>query len=251
MRNIRLYTPQILTVGGDIELDDAAANHLLRVLRANLGDTVTLFNGDGLDYQGAISAVGKRSGTVTLTEAHDPGTESPLKSHIGLCLSKGDRFDWALQKATELGVSAITPLLSERVDVKLPRERLARKQEHWQQVVASACEQSGRAVLPPVAAPSTLADWVQSVAAEVKLVLHHHQSGGLPSGLQPTSVALLIGPEGGLTAGEVNEAQSQGFLPLCLGPRVMRTETAPVAALATLAWHWGDFQSSRRPCQSA
>ncbi len=244
MRNIRLYTPQDLKVGEDIELDEAAANHLLRVLRAKVGDSVTLFNGDGLDYWGAISSVGKRSGTVALASAHNPANESPLQSHIGLCLSKGDRFDWALQKATELGVSAITPLFSERVDVKLPSERVERKLQHWQQVVASACEQSGRAVLPSVAAPLTLSGWLQSVTADVKLVLHHHQAGALPTGIQPTSVALLIGPEGGLSPTEVSDAQTHGFLPLCLGPRVMRTETAPVAALATLAWHWGDFQSS-------
>ncbi len=243
MRNIRLYTPQDLAVDEVIELDEAAANHLLRVLRAKVGDGVTLFNGDGLDYQGVIDTVGKRSGTVALTTVHDPETESPLRSHIGLCLSKGDRFDWALQKATELGVSAITPLFSERVDVKLPSDRIARKQQHWQQVVASACEQSGRAVLPPVALPSTLTDWVRTVSADVKLVLHHHQAGALPKGTQPTSVALLIGPEGGLSPSEVADAQAQGFESLCLGPRVMRTETAPVAALAALAWYWGDFQS--------
>ena len=243
MRQIRLYTPQPLSQGEAISLDDVAASHLVRVLRARIGDAVTLFNGNGLDWLGTVTEVSKRAVQVEVVSSYQPDNESSLKTHLGLCLSKGERFDWAIQKATEMGIHQITPLFSTRVDVKLPSDRLAKRVAHWQQVVISACEQCGRAVIPHVASPMTLSAWLAETDAEMKLVLHHHQQGIL-EGTAPESIALLIGPEGGLTEEEVEMAHEAHFHGLRLGPRVLRTETAPVAALAVIGARWGDIQSS-------
>ena len=150
-------------------------------------------------------------------------------------------MDYAVQKATELGVHRITPLHSERCEVRLSGERQEKREGRWQQVAISACEQSGRAVVPAVEPIQTLTDWVQGVNAELKLVLHHHSALPLHQYAAPTSVALLIGPEGGLTEQEVQAAQAAGFMPVAFGVRVFRTETAPVAALSVLQWLWGDF----------
>ena len=240
VRSIRLYTQQALTGQTTLALEEGPANHLARVLRARVGDNVVLFNGDGCDWQCTVTDIGKRHVTVHIDGGEHVSRESPLNTHLGLCLSKGERFDWAVQKATELGVARITPLLSERVDVKLPADRLDKKQRHWQQIAISACEQCGRAVVPEVSPAIGLDTWVGWVEADLKLVLHHHQRAGLPSE-RPASVALLVGPEGGLSDNEVLSAQHAGFQRLCMGPRVMRTETAPVAALAILGARWGDL----------
>jgi len=240
MREIRLYTSQSLSEGHKLLLDEAAAHHLARVLRARVGDAVTLFNGGGLDWPCRIVQMDKRRVEVTVGPAAPVTTESPIVFHLGLCLSKGDRFDWAIQKSTELGVASITPLFSERVDVKLPAERVQKRVAHWQQIVTSACEQSGRAVVPAVATPTELAIWANDQDADLRLVLHHRQPGGLPTEA-PSSVALLVGPEGGLSDTDLGHAQKAGFQNLKLGPRVLRTETAPAAALAALGARWGDL----------
>ena len=158
-----------------------------------------------------------------------------------MCLSKGDRFDWAIQKATELGVSAISPLYSARVDFTVPPERLARRLAHWQQIVSSACEQSGRVRIPTVNAPTSLTSWVSEAVADVKLVLHCDVHSAPLLAAKPQSVALLIGPEGGLTDEEVAAAEQHHFQPWQLGPRILRTETAPVVALSVIGAQWGDM----------
>lgn len=241
MRSIRLFTPQPLSPDSEVALDEVAGGHLIRVLRAKVGDPVTLFNGDGRDWQGTITNANKRGATVALSDFTEPATESPLTTHLGLCLSKGERFDWAVQKATEMGVSSITPLFSERVDVKLPADRIPKRVAHWQQIAASACEQSFRTVVPDVHAPTPLADWLKIVDGDVRLVLHHHDGGGGLPERAPASVALLVGPVGGLTDAEVSEAIESGFQQIKLGPRVMRTETAPAVALAIIGARWGDL----------
>lgn len=240
MRTIRLFTDQPLSSGAQLQLEEGPANHLVKVLRARLGDSVQLFNGEGIDWHCVIASIERRKVLITVGKPQKIDTESPLETHLGLCLSKGERFDWAIQKATEMGVTHITPIMSERVDVKLPADRLEKKQRHWQHIVISACEQCGRAVVPPVASPMPLSQWLTTTDADLKLVLHHHNGTVLPV-VAPNSAALLIGPEGGLTNDEVSAAQTQGFSSLRLGPRVMRTETAPVAALAILASRWGDI----------
>ncbi len=240
MRTIRLYTEQSLQTDATLILEDGPASHLTRVLRAREGDSVTLFNGLGWDWSCTVAEVSKRETRIAVGRAVQVDNESPLSSHLGLCLSKGERFDWAIQKATEMGVASITPLFSARVDVKLPADRLTKKQRHWQQIAISACEQSGRAVVPVVKQATDLSAWALDADADLKLVLHHHNPARLTE-VTPNSVALLIGPEGGLTEQEVEHALSAGFQALQLGPRVMRTETAPIAALAVLGSRWGDL----------
>jgi len=242
MRNPRIYTPQSLSVGETLALDDNAANHVGRVLRMRAGDELRLFNGDGRDYSATLADVGKRTVMVQIAEQRPAAAESPLKVHLGQVMSRGDRMDYAVQKATELGVHQITPLHSERCEVRLSGDRQEKREGHWQQVVISACEQSGRAVVPEIAPIRRLTDWVTEVDAEIKLVLHHHCAIPLEQREPPASVALLIGPEGGLTEAEVAAARDAGFLPVAFGSRVFRTETAPVAALAVLQWLWGDFR---------
>ncbi|SRR5690606_14683525 len=242
MRIPRIHTPEQLNPGQQLALDDNAANHVARVLRMQAGQQIRLFNGDGQDYPATLVDVGKRHVLVDIGEPVTAAAESPLRIHLGQTMSRGDRMDYAVQKATELGVHAITPLHSERCEVRLKGERQEKREGHWQQVAVSACEQSGRAVVPAVHPVQPLAEWVQTVEADLRLVLHHHSAAPLELATPPTSVALLIGPEGGLTEAEVALAQEAGFVPVAFGNRVFRTETAPVAALSILQWLWGDFR---------
>ncbi len=237
----RLYTPTPLSLNTDIELPEEAAHHFIKVLRARMGDEVCLFNGEGGEYHGVLSRVDKRHAFVTLTQFIDQDKSSPLKVHLGQVLSKGDRFDYAIQKATELGVSEITPLLSERCEVRLGTERLDKKMAHWQGVVISACEQSGLNRVPIIHPPQSLETWTSNTQAELRFVLAPTVNGLPNPQPKPQSVALLIGAEGGLSEREIEHSIAQGFAPWCLGARVLRTETAPVAALSVLNWLWGDF----------
>ncbi|MDG1065589.1 MAG: 16S rRNA (uracil(1498)-N(3))-methyltransferase [Luminiphilus sp.] len=240
MREIRLHTKQSLEEGNNVQLEAEAAHYLVKVLRVRVGDTITLFNGSGLDWRCAITEVQKRAVTLAVGSAANPDTESLLKTHLGLCLSKGDRFDWAIQKATEAGVTTITPLYSDRVDVKLPSDRIPKRIAHWQQIVRSACEQCGRTVVPQVFDPTPLSNWAQEQVAETKLFLHHRETAALPE-TRPSSVALLVGPEGGLSDIDRDHATDAGFVGVKFGPRVLRTETAPLVALSILGARWGDM----------
>ena len=245
MRTTRLYTDQSLEAGAQVVLQGNAAQHLGRVLRARVGEAVALFNGDGREFAATITTSSKREIQLTLGEASLPCTESAVHTALGLCLSKGDRFDWAIQKATELGVGSIIPLYSERVDFSIPEDRLSKRIHHWQQVAISAAEQCGRVKIPSVIAPMPLMDWVADVSADERWVLHCADVGNCTVASQkaeaPGSAALLIGPEGGLTESEVNAATGGGFTLLQLGPRVLRTETAPIVALTALSMQWGDL----------
>lgn len=241
MRIPRVYEPQPLMVGAEVELGEVASQHLGRVLRMKAGDELILFNGEGEEFSASITVVSKKAVRVLLAQSISPVTESPLKVFLGQCLSKGDRMDYAVQKATELGVSHITPLFSARSEVKLAKERAEKRQRHWQQIAVSACEQSYRTKVPELAMPSSLSDWLQQVEADLKLVLDPRGAEPLDSQPKPLSVAMLIGPEGGLSDAEVAMATAAGFQPIVLGPRILRTETAPVAALTLLQYVWGDF----------
>ena len=241
MRNSRIYTDQPLTAGAAVTLGEQQSHYLGRVLRLPVGAAVTLFNGDGNDYAASISAIDKRSVTVSIDSAAAVQTESPLAIHLGIAISKGERMDFVMQKATELGVSAITPLISERVEVRLSGERADKRWQHWRGVITSACEQCGRARLPQLHAVATLSDWIGNVDVEQRFVLHHRSEYSLDTATKPRSVALLIGPEGGLSAAEIAAAERAQFAALTLGPRVLRTETAPLTALAILQHRWGDL----------
>jgi len=242
MRITRIHTPQPLAANATIELGADAARHLVTVLRLRVGDALCLFNGEGGEYAGEILAASAKAVSVG-THAYDPEErESPLRTLLGVAISRGERFEWVLQKATELGVTEIFPLYSERTEVKLKGDREDKKQARWRQVIASACEQCGRNRLPLLHEPRQLTNWL-AVAASLKLVLHHRSQLDVHSlsRQKPDSVALLIGPEGGLSPAEIELAQGQGFQALTLGPRVFRTETAPLAALSLFQGLWGDF----------
>lgn len=241
MRVPRFYQNTAISVHQTIDLDSDAVGHIARVLRMQAGEQICLFNGDGTEYQAELVCVEKRRVSAAVTGASEPSRISPLKVDIGQSISRGDRMDYAIQKATELGVSTITPLLSERCEVRLKSDRLNKKQQQWQQLAISACEQSLRTDIPTIDVPCGLDSWITNCRAELKLVLHHHCAQPLANFTPPSSVALLIGPEGGLSEAEVQRAIDAGFQSVAIGPRVLRTETAPVAALSILQYLWGDL----------
>ena len=247
MRNPRLFTDEPLTPGDQVVLKGNVAQHLGRVLRARSGDHIALFNGDGQEFAAQVLTISKGEVSVEVGAAATPQTESLVHTTLGLCLSKGDRFDWAIQKATELGVGAIAPLYSERVDFSIPPDRIEKRIAHWQQIAISACEQCGRVKVPSITPPQSLAFWVENISAEQKWVLHCAEVTGVSASAvtqgAPNDAALLIGPEGGLTDQEFDVASAEGFQLLQLGPRVLRTETAPAAALSVLSVFWGEMPS--------
>lgn len=245
MRTTRIYTSTPLGSHAAVVLEPEPSHHLVRVLRLGVGDTLTVFDGCGGEYPCEITAVDKKHVQVR-TGAHLPREcESPLAIHLGIAVSRGERMDWIVQKATELGVTALTPLVTEHNSVKLDAARAAKKIQHWQQVAISACEQCGRNRLPVVHAIKPLQQWLAVTDAERKFVLHHRaESAGLASvaGAAPHVAALLVGPEGGLSEAEITAAEQAGYAALRLGPRVLRTETAPLAVIAVLQACWGDMQ---------
>jgi 16S rRNA (uracil1498-N3)-methyltransferase len=239
---MRFFSPLPLVAHSDIILPDEIAHHLVRVLRSEAGTRFFLFDGSGGAHEAELTEAGKKNSRARLLDFTPDNKQSRLHTHLGQVMSKGDRMDYAIQKATELGVTEITPLTSERCELRLRgEERADKKLEHWRRVAISACEQCGRNIVPLIHEPVAMADWAKSVSANLKLVLAPAVSGGLPA-LTSNSVALLIGPEGGLSAAEITLAQQCGFQPWQLGPRVLRTETAPVVALAVLQSQRGDFQ---------
>lgn len=242
MRNSRLYTPQPLIAADSVELAEAASHYLVRVLRMSVGDPVVLFNGDGWDYSGQIDRVQRQCVSVKLSKRCSPGNESDLKITLVQAISRGERMDYSLQKATELGVSRIQTLTSQRVEVRLSEKVLAKRLAHWQGVVISACEQSGRAIVPDVIAPISLAEWVASPESSLRLVLDPQAGFSLTSlSLEGQAVSILVGPEGGLSPDELKQARTAGITAVSLGPRVLRTETAGPAAIAVLQANAGDF----------
>jgi 16S rRNA (uracil1498-N3)-methyltransferase len=241
MRVPRIYTQQDLAADTLLTLEPGPSHHISRVLRMAAGGALTVFNGRGGEYQATIEELDKKSVRLSLQEHNRRELESPLHMELGIALSRGDRFDWVIQKATELGVASIAPLVSERTEVKLKGDRIDKKQQHWRQIIISACEQSGRNTLPELQPLSALNSWLPGVQAQRKFVLHHRDTSATESPIVPASTALLIGPEGGLSAEEISAAGKKGFEALTLGPRILRTETAPLAALAILQAKWGDM----------
>ncbi|MCW4152027.1 16S rRNA (uracil(1498)-N(3))-methyltransferase [Halomonas sp. 18H] len=237
----RIHVAAEFSPGGDIVLPEGPARHLSRVLRLGVGAPVVLFDGRGHEAA-AVLTEADRKRVVALIEHVAAGQgESPLAVHLGQAISKGDRMDYAIQKAVELGVTAITPLYTEHGDVRLKGEREAKKLAHWQAVAASACEQCGRATLPAVHPPRSLAEWLADRDEPLRLALHPGTPGALDRQDSPERAALLIGPEGGLSETEIDAATQAGFHALTLGPRILRTETAPVVALTLLQDRFGDL----------
>lgn len=239
----RIFQAVPLAIHTSIQLTEAASHHLARVLRAQINDPVIIFNGQGGEYEGVIQRIDKKSVTVQLETFNPREAESPLEIYLAQGISRGEKMDYTLQKAVELGVKGIIPLFTERCNVKLDVERGEKKQQHWQSVVVSACEQSGRNRVPMVAVPQSFAQWVGQAAADFCFVLAPGVDGKLKQLAVPSHarIILLIGPEGGLSEQEIAQALQRGFKSLNLGPRVLRTETAALAAIAALQGLFGDM----------
>ncbi len=243
MRTPRIYTDQSLTPCSPALLGPLETRHLIQVLRLKKGAEIILFNGDGHDYPSVLKECSKKQAAAEVLSRSTEETRTPLAIHLGIGVSRGERMDFALQKSVELGVSAITPLFSERSVVQLQGERLQKRIQHWRQVVISACEQSGRSRLPEFDPPVDLEQWVLNGKGQYALLLDHRSESSLHELEPPTEkIRLLIGPEGGLSEEERELARNNGFRGVRLGPRVMRTETAPLAAIAALQTLWGDFR---------
>ncbi len=246
MTRIFFHTP--LSEGAALSLPESAFRHLVQVLRMREGETFTAFDGRGGEYDAVLVEVGKRSASARLLAHHDISRESPLDLTLAQCISKGERMDYTLQKAVELGVTRIVPLISGRSVVRLDEDRWEKKLEHWRGVVVSACEQSGRTQVPALASVQALTSWLDNEDAHGdRLTLDpqaRHSLRDLPRRHGP--VTLLAGPEGGLSDGEIDRARRAGFIGIRIGPRVLRTETAGVAALAALQALWGDWSKLRR-----
>ncbi|MFC0267494.1 16S rRNA (uracil(1498)-N(3))-methyltransferase [Kushneria aurantia] len=238
---MRIHVPAALAVGERLTLPEAAAHHVARVMRRREGDQLVLFDGFGTEVGAHIVSIARREVIVQLDEQREALPESPLAVHLGLAVGKGDRMDFAIQKSTELGVTAITPLYTDFGDVRLKGERAQKKLDHWRGVAVSACEQCGRATLPQIHPATPLADWLGARREALRLVLHPHGSGDALPGRAPENAAVLIGPEGGLSDTELASAHQQGFAGWILGPRILRMETAPVVALSLLQVRYGDL----------
>lgn len=227
-----------------LDLDVDKARYLSRVLRLRVGDSVSVFDGLGAEYAATVTMIGKAGATLRVAGETETCTESKLRVHLVQGISRGERMDFVVQKATELGVKRITPVLTEFGVVKLDTARAEKRREHWQKVAASACEQCGRVRLPLIDTPISLKHWFGSKPGQVdtEIILKPGATTPLARIDAPrTKVCVLIGPEGGFSDSEFEDAAIVGFRTVSLGPRVLRTETAAVAALAVLQSLWGDL----------
>lgn len=240
----RLFVSGPLINGTEIELDGDRARYLGRVLRTRVGDAVSVFNGEGAEWSASITQISKTTVTLRLDDRHEAETESPLKIHLVQGISRGERMDFVVQNATELGVKRITPVLTEYSVVKLDGSRAEKRRDHWQKIAAGASEQSGRVRLPLIDIPMPLKNWLgdKPKQVEAELILKPGATTALRSIPAPTTkVCVLIGPEGGFSEVEYEDAEIAGFMAVSLGPRVLRTETATIATLAVLQSMWGDL----------
>ncbi|MGQ9659516.1 MAG: 16S rRNA (uracil(1498)-N(3))-methyltransferase [Thermochromatium sp.] len=244
----RLYVDLALASGAEFDLPSAQARHAVQVLRLEREAPLVLFNGDGYDYLARLIAVGREQVRVWVASRGDPEPEPRLAIHLALGISRGERMDFAIQKAVELGVTRITPLFTRRTQVRLDGARLDRRLEHWQGVIVAACEQSGRRRVPSLETAVDLGTWLERAREEgltTGLLLDPLADLALPELPAPSSgVTLLIGPEGGLDPRERDLMRHCGFRGVRLGPRILRTETAPLAAIAVIQALWGDFRAS-------
>ena len=230
----RFYIEAELAVDTQIELTETVFHHWCKVLRAQVGDQATLFNGQGGEYNVELTEVSKKSATVQVSTFNPSDRTPAIRTLLGQVMSKGDRMDYAIQKAVELGVSEIQLLTSERCEMRLKYDRDQKKLDHWKGIAIAACEQCGMNIVPKILAPLSLEKWLASELPETKLVLAPNKDETSPLSNAKANIALLIGPEGGLSETEIQTANEVGFVNWCIGERVLRTETAPVVALAIL-----------------
>ena len=243
MRTIRIYHPAPLTVGTEFEIESQAATHLTRVLRIQQGTELVLFNGDGKEYRAEITRTHRNHAWVSILGSQVIDRESPL--NITLCqgISRGERMDYTIQKAVELGVTTIVPVFTERGAVQLKGDRLDKRLKHWQAIVTSACEQCGRNRVPAVKPPTSLDAWISRGDKPIlKLTLDPNANRSLKSlNTELQDMILLTGPEGGLSPREIELCEQHGFSGIRLGPRVLRTETAALTALSIIQNLYGDL----------
>lgn len=242
MRISRLYIPDELIEGQKIILQDDSAHYIRTVLRLKKDQSITLFNSLGGEYLCRLHEVSRKRVVVSIIEKIDRSVESPLHITLGLGISRGDRMDWAVQKSVELGVNKITPLLTERCVVKFKGDKKPQRLKHWKSIVQHATEQSGRTVLPELIEIDNMQNWVKNQNG-LKVFLDPYAEQSLfeliPDDLR---VTLLTGPEGGFSNQEREFAIVAGFIPVRLGNRILRTETASLAALSAVQMLWGDFR---------
>jgi 16S rRNA (uracil1498-N3)-methyltransferase len=257
MRLTRVYVDHDLSAGSTVDLAPDTGSHLAKVLRARSGDELVLFNGDGREFSGAIETVRGSRVSATIGAARLVDRESPFKATLVQCVPRGDRMDFIVQKATELGVARIVPVLSQRSVVRLDDAQSVSKQAHWRAVAVSACEQCGRNRLPVIETPQLLLNYLGALppddgtpGAERRWVLepgHAYRAGSearaADAGAAIVAAQIAIGPEGGFAPDELEAFQLTAFSRLGLGPRVLRTETAAIAAVAILQARFGDMSS--------
>jgi 16S rRNA (uracil1498-N3)-methyltransferase len=243
-RTPRFYFPDRLSPGAGCALPDQAAHHAMRVLRMRPGDSVVLFNGDGREWSATIVNMRKSGVSVKVGAPRERDVEARLPIALAQSISSRERMDLTLQKATELGVAQIWPLVTQRSVVRLSEERAERRVAHWQHLVAAACEQCGRNRLPEIHPPEAFTQWLSRLPTpdnSLRLSLSPVGTQRLADRPAPAAVLLLVGPEGGLTADEVDLSRQFGFVGVQLGPRILRTETAALAAISAMQALWGDF----------
>jgi 16S rRNA (uracil1498-N3)-methyltransferase len=250
MRSTRVYVDEELNPGSSLELARDTASHLAKVLRARTGDELVLFNGDGREFHGAVETVRGSRVSVSVAAARVMDRESPLQVTLVQCVPRGDRMDFIVQKATELGVERIVPVLSQRSVVRLDQSQAASKQAHWHAVAVSACEQCGRNRLPSIEPAQPLLSYLGAMAAaaadgtNLRLVLEPESANSVvEAGSNVARVEFAIGPEGGFAADELEAFRLSAFARVGLGPRVLRTETAAIAALVMLQTRFGDMST--------
>ena len=244
MRIPRIYTDQTLRPGLEVVLPEQAGEHVARVLRLEHGHPLILFNGDGCEYDATLAALVKRAVSAKITAVRESDREAPLQVTLAQGIARGEKMDWILQKATELGVARIVPLVTERTEVKLDEDRAERRRAHWMSVIAGACEQCGRNRLPALEPPQRLDRWLGSLGAAPALRLALLPEGDASLRQLPqmeNGATLAVGPEGGFSEHDIALLGQGGFRGLRLGPRILRTETAGVAALAALQALYGDL----------
>lgn len=241
MRIPRIYTPQQLATGQTIALEEQSSAHLSRVLRFQVGDKVRLFNGSGGEYLAAITTISKKSVGLIPAEYQPDDLQSPLTTHIAVGVSKGEKMDLIVQKCTELGVNAIYPIMTERSDVRMNEDRWQKKVERWQEIAISACEQSARNLLPVIHHVQTFSQWFDATRNIERCLFHPEANLAFSAIPVKNSIAMAFGAEGGFSDNEIAMAEKNGCHIARLGPRVLRAETAPIAALAIAQAQWGDL----------
>lgn len=243
MKKARIYCPETITIGEMVRLTHEAAHHVLHVLRLPPTSSLIIFNGQGGEFLARIEKIEKQIVWVLIEAFQSVSRESSLKIHLGQAVISHDKMDWIVQKAVELGVDTITPIITERCNFKLPKNQWPKRLDHWRKIIINACEQCGRNTIPSLNAMTLLSDWFDNLdAASLKLTFHPKAETRFSDlSLRPESSTVLIGPEGGLTDTEIALTTTKNFQIVQLGARILRAETAAISALVGMQMRCGDF----------